>query len=226
MDYSLIAVKRCRECYGTGHPDEDKKTVCGCVYRRMFRECLTHYHSCRSRQASLSSDVTEEIKHKLCSRPHEDYIIDFERVCEKALSTPAHIASFRCLLMEIAASSKRAAYGITSHEIISREAHIPMAAVPEFLVAMTTYLGRILHELKPYPLYPVKHYFGFPIKRKLFRTMPSRPANPLLDIKDRNIFLDAFMKNTGWSRRNIKRSHGISRQGRLHRSFMNMKGYY
>lgn len=219
-DYSTIARKKCHDCLGTGHPDPEKNMVCGCVYRRMFRECLNRYHACRSRQASFSSDVLEEIKHVLCSRPHEDYIVDFERVCTKALGKDAsRLAAFECLLFEVE-QRERLAYGITSHELISLRSGVPLKTVPGLLVDLSTFLGRVLHEVQPYPLYPTKHYFGVPIKRNLFRSMPKKQPHPLLDIKNRDTFLDCLLKGMGHSKASIRRTNGISRQGRLARSFM------
>jgi hypothetical protein len=79
--WKKMARPHCQDCAGFGIND---KLICACAFRRIFKRCLNEYHHKKSAQASLHSVVQEEIKGRLCSRPVEEYIADFEMVCRRA----------------------------------------------------------------------------------------------------------------------------------------------
>lgn len=132
-DIRDLAKRNCRECGATGKLAN--RDICSCVHAKMFSECLQTYRMCREQQAAYSTSTVVELINGMpyCSRPSEEYIVDFERICAKTCTGPGQLSVFKSLLLDS-----------------SRNLSGPLQAQ----------FGKALSEIRPYALYPPSSYFN------------------------------------------------------------------
>ena len=81
----LAADPGCGICGGTGYRG---RTVCGCCYRRVFRDCLTAYQEAVIRLAECGEQpVLELVRGGItASVKRAEYVADFDSVAHHALA--------------------------------------------------------------------------------------------------------------------------------------------
>ena len=149
-----IAAAKCTECEGVGLVLNrwDNEVPCDCTLRAVFHTCLTGFVECVAlgeRTASVSWEPCYgPTGGRIFSRKREEYIADFLKVTERSLTEEDH-RFFRY------------------HYLLGADADLCCQKLkmerPNFFYAANRIehrLGRIYAELKPYPLYPLRDYFG------------------------------------------------------------------
>jgi hypothetical protein len=131
---------------------KDQELPCDCVLRSVFRACLNCFIECVAlgeRTASVSWEPCYgPIGGRVFSRKREEYIADFLRVTERAL-TPEEYRIFRYHFL------LGADYYLCCQKLKMERGNFFHA-----LYRLEEKLGRVYAELKPYPLYPLRDYFG------------------------------------------------------------------
>jgi hypothetical protein len=138
LDTKVLARRNCNECGASGRLAT--RELCGCVYAKMFRECLKTYRLCREQQFAKSTSTVVELINGMpfCSRPSEEYIVDFERICKRTCA-PGELRVLRSLFSVMYDRSPSEAFAAR--------------------------LGKAIYEIKPYSLYPPASYFNPAIMR-------------------------------------------------------------
>jgi hypothetical protein len=132
---AYLGLEDCVECDGTGKRD---KTLCGCVYRAIFRQCWAAFHSKVTGVKQTGGSW---------GRPGEEFCADFISVVRRSLDADdAKLfkgyfllgANWQLVARKLGLSKSRFWYGVRRIEKIG---------------------GKALAEAEPYPLHPVRGYF-------------------------------------------------------------------
>jgi|SRR5271157_1075170 len=170
-----IANATCTSCEGLGmvRNREDRQVPCDCVLRGVFRACLTGFKECLAlgeRTASVSWEPCNgPIGGRVFSRKREEYLADFLRVTERAL-TPEEYRIFRYHFLLGA-----------DYYLCCRKLHMDRGSFFHAIYRLEEKLGHVYAELEPYPLYPLRDYFGGVVHRD------ARPAR-VLRVRDQAPF--------------------------------------
>ncbi|HUA61786.1 MAG TPA: hypothetical protein VML19_23730 [Verrucomicrobiae bacterium] len=149
-----IANAACTICEGVGvtldrHYEE---TPCDCVLRAVFRACYQGFIECVAlgeRTASVSWERCGGPRGgRTFSRKREEYIVDFLNVAERHLEPEEH-RLFRYYFILGADSA-----------LCGQRLQMDRGTFFHCLYRVEKKLGRVYAELKPYPLYPLRDYFG------------------------------------------------------------------
>lgn len=141
-----------------------RSSVCNCVLRGIFRDCLAHYWACKDTtfpRASLSRSQSTGRKTSW-SLKNEEYIVDFCNLSRRALVTNPlglQIFNLHCI-QELEWKACTSKMGINRGEFYHE------------LYRTEQQLGRVYGETKPFPLYPLDEYFNgarIPVKRSVSR---------------------------------------------------------
>ena len=149
-----IANAACTVCGGVGliHDRADHDTPCDCVLRAIFRACYQGCLECvalRERTAAISWEPCHGPKGgRMFSRKREEYIVDFLNVAQRHLQPLEH-RLFRYHFVLGADSN-----------LCTRKLQMDRGTFFHQLYRLEQKLGRVYAELKPYPLYPLREYFG------------------------------------------------------------------
>lgn len=132
-DIRDLAKRNCNGCGGSGR--HANRGLCSCVHAAMFTACAQTFRMCKEQQAAYSTSTVVELINGMpyCSRPSEEYIVDFERICSRACNGPGEARIFRMFLLD---DSRTLSPAIQAR------------------------LGKALYEIKPYALYPPNSYFN------------------------------------------------------------------
>ena len=162
-----IANATCTSCQGGGLVlgRDDRQIPCDCVLRGVFRACLTGFKECVAlgeRTASVSWEPCHgPTGGRVFSRKREEYLADFLRVTERSLTTEEYrIFRYHFLLG-------------ADYYLCCQKLHMDRGSFFHAIYRLEEKLGRVYAELEPYPLYPLRDYFGGVVHRD------ARPARVL-----------------------------------------------
>jgi hypothetical protein len=152
---STVALRGCAFCHGRGmrFGHALRLEPCDCVFRSIFRICYNKFAECASQDRHLSQiSVLGPIGQRKYSwsRKSEEYIADFELTARRILTEP----EWRCFREHFV----RGHDGKVCSERLGRNRKNFYSLV----YRIEQKLGREFAEMKPYPLFPVKHYFFGP----------------------------------------------------------------
>jgi predicted DNA-binding protein (UPF0251 family) len=140
-DASALAWEKCGRCAGAGL---EGGAICECVCRAVFRICLERFHQSRE---LVSPDYACVLTRAGWARPAEEYIADVLSIAERTLS-PVYYEAFRLYFQHSA-----------STEHCCRKLEVDPSTFRSVLNRVRVKLGRAFIETRPYPLYPLHHYF-------------------------------------------------------------------
>jgi hypothetical protein len=135
----------------------DRHVPCDCALRGIFRACLTGFKECLAlseRTASVSWEPCNgPIGGRVFSRKREEYLADYMRVTERALSKDEYqIFRYHFLLG-------------ADYYLCCQKLHMDRGSFFHAIYKLEEKLGRVYAELEPYPLYPLRDYFGGVVRR-------------------------------------------------------------
>ncbi len=158
-----LAKPSCRRCSGSGAVVGRRTTkTCACVYRRIFRACLTSYHHCQASIGSAGAVQYERVGHAqgrcaiIASFKRAEYAADFIMLATRVLaSRPVEWAVFEAyhiLALEWMAALPH----------VNRTAPFPVNRGRFFHAAYRAedLIGRAIAESRPYSLFPPRAYFA------------------------------------------------------------------
>jgi hypothetical protein len=161
----VLANQRCAICFGLGTREArgNKRAVCQCVYRAVFRGCLEKFRTCALKEKYISrlslavnpSNSGRRARRSSYGFKNEEYMADFVLASRRELtpdSTQYAIFTFHFLyganwdvcVEHLARRGVRMTRGDFFHEVYRIEAK----------------LGRALGSLEPHALYPTDQYFN------------------------------------------------------------------
>jgi hypothetical protein len=149
-----IANATCTSCQGIGLvlDRSDREIPCDCTLRAVFRACLTGFVECVAlgeRTASVSWEPCYgPTGGRVFSRKREEYIADFLKVTERALTKEEHrIFRYHFLLG-------------ADYSLCCQKLNMDRGTFFHALYRLEEKLGRTYAQLEPYPLFPLREYFG------------------------------------------------------------------
>jgi hypothetical protein len=149
-----IAKMSCTYCHGNGTRiiRHGREVPCNCAFRAAFRACLNRFRECSANGAHASTVSLELCRghegRRTYSRKNEEYMADFCLVSKRALSEDVYkLFRYHFLLG-------------ADWRLCCRQLKIDRGTFFHTVYRIEQLLGRTFAELKPYPLYPVKEYFG------------------------------------------------------------------
>ena len=154
-----IASPTCTYChgYGTRLGRHEKEIPCGCVLRAIFRACYTRYRECVAAEARAEVATFERIDggevRITYSSKGEEFVADFESVSRRVLDAGEYrIFRFHYVLG-------------ADWKLCCGRLKMERDDFFHALYRIEQKLGRSFAELRPYPLYPVKEYFGGVVRK-------------------------------------------------------------
>lgn len=161
-----LATRKCTICLGLGTRIGRKgtATACDCVLRNIFKICHNRFRDCVEKEKYLSR-VTLEIhsgpdRRGTWGRKDEEYIADFIRLAERALTgEEQRIFRYRYLLG-------------ADWRLCLRKVGMDRGTFFFVLYQIQVKLGRIFAETQPYGLFPLTEYFGSAILKHVAKAFP------------------------------------------------------
>jgi hypothetical protein len=149
-----IAKNSCTFCAGNGTRliRKGKEVPCHCVFRAIFRACYNRFRECVAKGAHAGT-VTLELCNgregrRTYSRKREEYMADFCLVSRRELDEFEYkVFRFHFLLG-------------ADWRLCCRQMRIDRGTFFHAVYRVEEKLGRRFAELRPYPLFPLDHYFG------------------------------------------------------------------
>ncbi len=164
-----IANAACTSCQGLGlvMDRSDREVPCDCTLRAIFRACLTGFVECVAlgeRTASVSWEPCYgPTGGRVFSRKREEFIADFLKVTERALTEEEHrIFRYHFLLG-------------ADYYLCCQKLNMDRGSFFHALYRIEEKLGRTYAQLKPYALYPLRDYFGGQVEKA--GPLPLAPAS-------------------------------------------------
>jgi len=141
-----LAANSCTYCHGlglrTGRKNNEKP--CLCVFRSVFRICLTRFRFCFEREKNKTGVTLEG---NVWSRKNEEFVADFLMVTRRALSEEDwKIFNYHFLLG-------------ADWRLCSKKLNMDRGTFFHEVYRITSRLGRLYRELQPYALFPLDEYF-------------------------------------------------------------------
>ncbi len=171
-----LSAPSCRRCggYGAIRTRRGHRT-CGCVYRRIFRVCLTSYHHCEASMGSAGAVQYERVGHAqgrcaiVASFKRAEYAADFIMLARRVLATrPVELAVFEAYhvdALEWVAAAPRVNRLLRLRRPLNRGTFFHAVYRAEGL------LGKAIINSRPYSLFPPCKYFaGFTISANSLAT--------------------------------------------------------
>jgi hypothetical protein len=149
-----IANAACTACQGIGIilDRHDAEAPCRCTLRAVFRSCFRCFAECVAlgeRTASVSWEPCYgPIGGRIFSRKREEFIADFLGVAQRTL-TECEYRIFRYTFLLGA-----------DYILCCQKLEMDRGTFFHTLYDIEEKLGRVYAELEPYPLYPLRDYFG------------------------------------------------------------------
>ena len=149
-----IANGSCAFCQGVGMivDRNEEEAPCDCVLRAAFRACYQAFVECvalAERTAAVSWEPCHGPKGgRMFSRKREEYVADFLNVAERHLRGTEY-RIFRYYFVLGADST-----------ICGQKLGMDRGTFFHHVYRVERKLGRVFSELQPYPLYPLRDYFG------------------------------------------------------------------
>ena len=158
----VLGNETCAYCAGKGMRNVYKaiQRPCSCVYRAIFRACLSRFRDCADNGTAFST-VTWEFYYgnrlgRIYSRKQEEYMADFCLVSRRVLDDEDYkLFRFYFLLG-------------ADWSLCARQLKLERGNFFHSVYRIERTLGKTFLELQPYPLYPLDEYFG--------STVPKGPA--------------------------------------------------
>lgn len=146
---------RCRLCYATGqvYTYGGAKRPCGCVYRKIFRDCMAEYRRIRSRTVESTCGLYRHGARTGKSgigwhRPQQAYVCDFELLARRVLSERERYVFEHRLVAGVSARS------------VGEQLGMPRHAVNALGYEVEAILGQVYAETTPYGLWPIGEYYA------------------------------------------------------------------
>ncbi len=164
-DPLALSTPSCRRCGGLGTIRKRRGyRTCACVYRRVFRACLTSYHHCQASMGSAGAVQYERVGHAqgrcaiVASFKRAEYAADFIMLARLVLaSRPIELAVFE-------------AYHVDDQEWlvavprVNASLHLPRplnrGAFFHAVYREEGLLGKAILQTHPYSLFPPRSYFA------------------------------------------------------------------
>jgi len=168
-----LAGLTCSSCHGLGLRAVRGNALqpCHCVFRSIFRACLTRFQECVAGERYVSR-VTLEVmpgqEHKgTWGRKQEEFIADFCLVSRRALEEDEYrIFRYHFLLGG-------------DWRLCCQKLGIDRGNFFHSVYRIQEKLGRVFRELEPYPLFPLIDYFHGPAKRAGSCLVPKAVVLPI-----------------------------------------------
>jgi hypothetical protein len=164
-----LANAACTFCQGQGMRLVYRKqeTPCNCVFRAVFRACLSRFRECAVSEG-LSGTVSWEFcggptPRRTYSRKREEYMADFCLLSRRLLSDDEH-RLFRAYFLLGA-----------DWRLCARQFKLDRGNLFHAIYRIERRLGRLFAEVEPYALYPLDEYFGGTVRTgpvRLFDAIP------------------------------------------------------
>ena len=173
-----MATETCKYCEGNGTRVvyKTKASPCNCVFRAIFRACLTRFRDCAAIGAAFGTVSWEFCSgpggRRVYSRKQEEYMADFCLVSRRALDAEDHrLFRFYFLLG-------------ADWQLCARQLKMDRGNFFHAIYRIERTLGRTFCEILPYPLYPLDEYFGGTVRKNAVRALAADPAQnrPLLQV--------------------------------------------
>jgi hypothetical protein len=164
-----LANGSCAHCQGHGMRVVYRKNEapCDCVFRAIFRACLSRFRECVASGAHTGSVSWEfcggQGGYRTYSRKHEEYTADFCLVSRRMLDESEHNL-FRYYFL-LGADWK----------LCSRQLKMDRGTVFHSIYRIEKKLGRAFAELEPYALFPLSGYFAGVIRKEPGKSLVADP---------------------------------------------------
>jgi hypothetical protein len=166
-----MAIETCKYCEGNGTRVvyKTKASPCNCVFRAIFRACLTRFRDCAFNGApfgTVSWDFSSGPGgRRIYSRKQEEYMADFCLVSRRVLDEADHRV-FRYYFLLGA-----------DWQLCARQLKMDRGNFFHTIYRIERTLGRAFSEIRPYALYPLDEYFGGTIRKSAGRALEPAPAH-------------------------------------------------
>jgi len=153
-DSIALASEDCARCHGYGIREMERggPRPCSCVFRAIFRICLSKFYQCVAREQRLMPVTLEPApnggRRITWGRKNEEYIADFLLVTQRTLE-PFEFQVFRFHYILGA-----------SWSLCARRLGVDRGTFFHAVYRIQEKLGRTYRELRPYALYPIDEYFN------------------------------------------------------------------
>lgn len=153
-DTIALAAEECVRCHGFGIRQMERggPRPCSCVFRAIFRICLSKFYQCVAKEKRLtpvSLEPTPKGGRRITwGRKNEEYIADFLLVTQRTLD-PFEYQVFRFHYILGA-----------SWSLCARRLGIDRGRFFHAVYRIQEKLGRTYRELRPYALFPTDEYFN------------------------------------------------------------------
>jgi hypothetical protein len=165
-----MAIETCKYCEGNGTRVvyKTKASPCNCVFRAIFRACLTRFRDCAENGAPFGTVSWEFCAgaggRRIYSRKQEEYMADFCLVSRRALDEEDHrLFRFYFLLG-------------ADWQLCARQLKMDRGNFFHAIYRIERTLGRAFSEVRPYALYPLDEYFGGTVRKAAVRALEAAPA--------------------------------------------------
>jgi hypothetical protein len=149
----LLATHNCTRCHGAGriHGKRDRSLSCSCVFRNIFRACLSQFRQCvqgeRGPTAVNLERTSGNLRRSFYGRRFEEFAADFYLVSKRELNDDEFkIFKYHFL------------YG-ADFRLCCRQLGLDRGKFFHDVYNIQQRLGRAFRDLKPYALFPLDDYF-------------------------------------------------------------------
>ena len=164
-----LATEKCKYCEGNGTRVvyKTKASPCNCVFRAIFRACLSRFRDCAATETAFGTVSWEfcagPAGRRVYSRKQEEYMADFCLVSRRVLDDEDH-RLFRYYFLLGA-----------DWQLCARQLKMDRGNFFHAIYRIERTLGRAFSEIRPYPLYPLDEYFGGTIRKDAGRALEAVP---------------------------------------------------
>jgi hypothetical protein len=151
-----LASQQCTFCHGRGFwyfKRNGQPSVCKCVYRQIFRECLQRYHLIQGRILPQRTNIWAGRNGIHFGFPNAEYCADFVIVSQHRLSEPEKVV-FRSHFLE------GKDWVASLRDVQRQHPHINKGTYFHCVYSTMTKAGRELITNQPHRLYPLDEYFA------------------------------------------------------------------
>jgi len=148
-----LASSSCVFCRGLGlHRDGKQKTICACVYRKVFRVCLSRYYHERNKDHLLLR-IEVGFGSPTFACPGAEYIADFENVSMKSLP----VGVMRTIMQIHFFDGHDYKHSYCLAQKVDKQ--LNSGGYWHALYRLQEIAGRRLITVQPYRIYPLDEYF-------------------------------------------------------------------
>src|SRR5947207_1566988 len=166
-----LANSACSFCHGLGmrRVYKSHEVPCNCVFRAIFRACLSRFRECAFSEG-LAGTVSWEFcgggrsSRRTYSRKREEFMADFCLLSRRLLTEEEH-KLFRLYFLMGA-----------DWRLCARQFNLDRGNLFHAIYRIERKLGRMFAQVEPYPLYPLDEYFGGTVRTERTRPFEAFPA--------------------------------------------------